>query len=282
MTLLEATDRLYDGIRVSPLTGAIGAEVAGVDLAALDADTFDELHDAFLRYKVLFFRSQGHVTTAQHVAFGQRWGRLEIHPFVANVPEHPEVIVLESTAEKPNAAETWHTDVTFRACPPLGSVLRGCIIPAVGGDTVWANMQLAYERLPDRVKEQIDGKVAVHSMEKVFGRGMSAEKREESLREFPPQSHPVVRTHPETGSKALFVNKPFTMYIKDVEPDESKRLLELLTAQASVPQYQCRFRWQPDSFAMWDNRCTQHYAVPDFYPAHRRMERVTIMGDRPR
>jgi taurine dioxygenase len=282
MAVLEATGRLYERIRVAPLTGAIGAEVGGIDLADVDDDTFSELHDAFLGYKVLFFRDQGHVTTAQHVAFGRRWGELEIHPFIANDGEHPEIIVLESTADKPNAAEAWHTDVTFRACPPLGSVLRGRIIPEVGGDTVWANMELAYEGLPDTVKERIEGKIAIHSMEKVFGRGMTAEKREESLKEFPPQEHPVVRTHPETGRRALFVNKPFTMCIKDAEPAESAQLVELLTRQVSTPQYQCRFRWRPDSFAMWDNRCTQHYAVPDFYPAQRRMERVTISGDRPR
>jgi taurine dioxygenase len=270
----------YQRIVVAPLTGALGAEVSGVDLADVDDEVFAELHRAFLRHKVLFFRDQ-HISTDQHIAFGRRWGELEVHPFVPNDAQHPEVIILESTAEKPNAAEAWHTDVTFRACPPLGSILRGRVIPPVGGDTVWADMQLAYERLPDEVKARIDDKVATHSMEKVFGRSMPADKREKALEEFPPQQHPVVRTHPETGARTLFVNRPFTVRIEGVEPDESRRLLELLTAQASVPQFQCRFRWRPDSFAMWDNRCTQHYAVPDFYPQHRRMERVTIIGDRP-
>ena len=143
-------------------------------------------------------------------------------------------------------------------------------------------MELAYEGLSDEVKSQIEGKVAVHSMEKVFGRSMSAEEREKALEEYPRQHHPVVRTHPETGRRSIYVNKPFTLYIEDVDRAESSRLLALLVAQASVPQYQCRFRWRTDSFALWDNRCTQHYAVPDFFPNHRRMERVTIIGDRPR
>jgi taurine dioxygenase len=274
-------DEAYQHLVVEPLTGALGAEVGGVDLADVDDDVFAELHRAFLRHKVLFFRDQ-HISIDEHIAFGRRWGELEVHPFVRNDAGHPEVIILESTADKPNAAESWHTDVTFRGCPPLGSILRGRVIPRVGGDTVWANMELAYEKLPDEVKAQIDGKVATHSMEKVFGRSMKPEEREAALAEFPPQQHPVVRTHPETGRRALFVNRPFTIRIEGVEPEESRRLLDLLTAQVSVPQYQCRFRWRPDSFAMWDNRCTQHYAVPDFYPQHRRMERVTIIGDRPR
>jgi len=274
-------DTVTDIITVEPLTGALGAEVGGVDLADVDDATFAEIHRAFLAHKVLFFRDQP-VTVGQHIAFGRRFGDLEVHPFITNHPEHPEIVVLESTAEKPNAAENWHSDVSFWAQPSLGSLLRGRVIPAVGGDTVWADMERAYAGLTDEVKSQIEGKVAVHSMEKVFGRHMSPEERERALEEYPRQHHPIVRTHPETGRRSLYVNKPFTLHIADVEPEESRRLLTLLTTQASVPQYQCRFRWRPDSFALWDNRCTQHYAVPDFFPAHRRMERVTIIGDRPR
>jgi taurine dioxygenase len=271
----------YERIRLAPLTGTLGAEVEGVDLGDVDEDTFAELHRAFLDHKVLFFRDQ-HCSTADHVAFGRRWGDLEVHPFIAGHPDHSEVLILESTGDKPNAAESWHSDVTFRACPSLGSILRGRIIPPVGGDTVWADMERAYEGLSDRIKSQIEGRMAVHSMEKVFGRGMTPDERARALEEYPPQRHPVVRTHPETGRRCLFVNGPFTVRIEDMEPEESDQLLRRLITQPSVPQYQCRFRWQPDSVAMWDNRCTQHYAVPDFYPHHRRMERVTVVGDRPR
>jgi taurine dioxygenase len=276
-----AAGRPFTRITVTPLTGALGAEVGGVDLAAVDDETFAEVHRAFLAHKVLFFREQP-ITIEEHIAFGRRFGDLEVHPFITNDATHPEVVILESTPEKPNAAESWHSDVSFRAEPSLGSLLRGCIVPEVGGDTVWANMELAYDGLTDEVKAQIEGKVAVHSMEKVFGRSMSAEAREKALAEYPPQRHPVVRTHPETGRRCIYVNKPFTLRIEDVEPEESDRLLKHLEAQTAVPQYQCRFRWRTDSFALWDNRCTQHYAVPDFFPRHRRMERVTIIGDRPR
>jgi taurine dioxygenase len=273
--------RDYTHIQVRPLTGSIGAEVAGVDLADVDDDTFAELADAWLDHKVLFFRDQGHLSQAQHIAYGQRWGTLEVHPFTRNDAAHPEIIVLESTPEKFEAAEFWHTDVTFRERPPLGSILRGMVIPPIGGDTLWADMELAYDRLDDATKEQIEGRVATHSMAKVFGRKVSAEEAERRRAEYPDVVHPVVRTHPVTGRRAVFVNKPFTLRIEGLEPEESERLLDRLYDQAKVPQYQCRFRWEPGSVAQWDNRCTQHYAVPDFCGQHRRMERVTIAGDRP-
>ncbi len=169
-----------------------------MQLRDLDDETIAELHDAWLDHKVLFFRDQ-ELTRDEHVAYGSRWGSLEQHPFTPNEAEHPEIVVLESTPEQFIAAEHWHSDVTWRACPSLGSILRGIVIPPVGGDTCWANMELAYEQLPDRVKEQIEGKFAVHSFVKVFGRRLSEEDREQKRREFPDQLHPVVRTHPETG-----------------------------------------------------------------------------------
>jgi len=271
----------YARINVAPLTGALGAEVSGVQLRDLDDETVDELHDAWLEHKVLFFRDQ-ELTPDEHIAYGRRWGSLEEHPFIANDTPHPEIVVLESTPERFVAAEQWHSDVTWRECPSLGSILRGVVIPPVGGDTCWANMELAYDQLPDRVKEKIEGKVAVHSFVKVFSFRLSEEEREQKRQEFPDQLHPVVRTHPETGRRSIYVNRPFTMHIEDMEPDESERVLDVLYRQASVPQFQCRFRWQPGSVAQWDNRCTQHYAVPDFAGQHRRMERVTVEGDRPR
>ena len=270
----------YQHIQVLPLTASIGAEVHGADLRSVDDDTFAELHDAWMQWKVLFFRDQ-HLSYGEHVAFGQRFGDLEIHPFLRNVPEQPEIIVFESTAEKPNAAEAWHTDVTFRECPPMGSALRGRVIPDVGGDTLWANMELAYERLPDKVKDAIAGRKAVHSYSKVFARDATGARKTEIATELPDVLHPIVRTHPVTGREVLFISKPFTLRIDDMEAEASERLLEQLYEQAKVPQFQCRFRWRADSIALWDNRCTQHYAVPDFFPHHRQMERVTIIGDKP-
>lgn len=270
----------YTRFALRPLTGAIGAEVRGVDLRDLDDATFAELRDAWLTYKVLVFRDQ-QLSQPEHVAYGRRWGELEVHPFATNAPGFDEILVLESTPEKFSAAESWHSDVTFRACPSLGSILRAVVLPPVGGDTVWANMELAYEQLPDDVKDQIEGRSAVHSMVKAFGRGMSAERLEAEHAKFPDQHHPIVRTHPETGRKALYVNRVFTRCVADMDPVESKTLLDRLYRQASVPQFQCRVRWEPGTVTQWDNRNTQHYAVPDYAGHLRRMERVTLAGDRP-
>ena len=278
---IEATAiKDYDRVRVLPLTGSIGAEIAGVDLRELDEEVITELRDAWMHHKVLFFRDQD-VDHAQHVAYGRAFGDLEIHPFVRSIEEHPEIIVLESTPEQFSAAEYWHSDVTFRECPPLGSVLYGRVIPEYGGDTCWANMELAYELLPDEIKEQIDGRYAVHSYVKAFGRTMSEQQRAEAREEFPDQKHPIVRTHPETGAKSLYINRPFTLTIDGMTPEESKPLRERLYQQSQIPEVQCRFRWRPGSIAQWDNRCTQHYAVPDYGGHRRRVERVTLLGDRP-
>ena len=270
----------YNRIHVEPLTGAIGAEVSNVDLRDFDDEIIAEIQDAWLQHKVLFFRDQD-LDHAQHVAYGRALGELEIHPFVRNVADHPEIIVLESTPEDFSAAEYWHSDVTFRACPPLGSVLYGRTIPDYGGDTCWANMELAYELLPDDVKEQIDGRYAVHSYVKAFGAGLSDAEKAEALEKYPEQKHPVVRTHPVTGAKSLFVNRIFTLTIDGMERDESRALRRRLYDQARLPEVQCRFRWRPGSIAQWDNRCTQHYAVPDYGGFSRRVERVTLIGDEP-
>lgn len=270
----------YNRFRVEPLTGTIGAEIAGVDLRELDDEVIAELHDAWMSHKVLFFRDQD-LTQAQHVAYGQSFGELEIHPFTRNVTEHPEVIVLESTAERFQAAETWHSDVSFRECPPLGSVLLGRIVPPYSGDTCFANMELAYELLPDSLKDDIDGMYAIHSFVKAFGPNMSAEEREQAALDYPDQKHPIVRTHPVTGAKILYINRSFVLTIDGMTPEESRSLRYRLYEQSMLPEVQCRFRWRPGSIAQWDNRCTQHYAVPDHGGRHRRMERVTLVGDRP-
>ena len=270
----------YDRIRVEPITGSIGAEIAGVDLREIDDELITELHDAWMAHKVLFFRDQD-LTHEQHVAYVRAFGEVEVHPFTNNVAEHPEILVLESTAENFQAAEVWHSDVTFREAPPLGSVLLGRILPPYGGDTCFANMELAYEMLDDEVKEQIADGVAIHSFLKTFGRNMSEEEQTKAKEDFPDQKHPIVRTHPVTGAKSLFINRNFTMGIDGMTADESRPLRRMLCAQAHIPEVQCRFRWRPGSLAQWDNRCTQHYAVPDHGGHQRRMERVTLIGDRP-
>ena len=270
----------YNRIKVEPVTGTIGAEVSEVALRDFDDEIIRELHDAWMAHKVLFFRDQD-LTHAQHVAYGAAFGELEIHPFVRSVPEHPEIMVLESSPESFQAAEYWHSDVTFRECPPLGSILLGRVLPPWGGDTCWANMELAYEHLDDDVRDEIDARYAIHSYVKAFGRGMSEAKRREAQQEFPDQKHPVVRTHPVTGSRSLFINRIFTLTIDGMTPEESRPLRQKLFDQAKRPEYQCRLRWRPGTIAQWDNRCTQHYAVPDHGGHVRRVERVTLAGDRP-
>jgi taurine dioxygenase len=278
---IEATSvRDFDRIRVEPVTGAIGAEVTNVDLRDIDDQVLAELGQAWLDHKVLFFRDQD-LTRDQHVAYGRLFGELEVHPFTRNAPEHPEIIVLESTADRFEAAEAWHSDVTFRECPPLGSILYGRIVPRWGGDTCWADMELAYDLLADEVKEQIEGLYAVHSYVKAFGRDMSEEQREEARETYPDQKHPLVRTHPVTGRRGLFMARNFMLTIDGMTPDESRGLRYRLYEQSTIPEIQVRFRWRPGSVAQWDNRCTQHYAVPDHGGQHRRVERVTLVGDRP-
>jgi taurine dioxygenase len=276
---------------LAPLTGTIGAEVTGLDLTQdLSDEIIDGLSEALVAHKVLFFRDQP-ITTDQHLALGRRFGPLEIHPFAqmsmfANDPERPELIVLESTAEKPGAAHVWHSDVSFRPEPSMASILRCRIAPDVGGDTLWANMAAAYEGLDDKTRSLISGLTAVHDWE-IFRYGFrkfgaaSDDVIAELGRDHPPVEHPVVRTHPVSGEKILYVNANFTRSIKGMKEAESQSLLERLYRQASIPDYHVRFRWRADSIAFWDNRSTQHYASADFFPRHRKMERVTIAGDRP-
>jgi taurine dioxygenase len=279
-------ERPYERFRLSPLSPTIGAEVEGVSLGEpLDPELHVELNRALLEWKVLFFRDQN-ITHAQQVAFARNWGPLESHPFARvtsfNQPDDkPEVVRLEKGADAKGQENVWHSDVTWRECPSLGSVLRAIEVPPVGGDTLWADMAAAYDCLPEGVKDRIDGLVAVHDWINTFGRGMDAATRDALRPDFPAVEHPVVRTHPETGRKMLYVNRAFTQHIVGLEPSESDELLDYLYRQASYPEYQCRFRWTPGAVAFWDNRSTQHYATSDYFPQRRVMERITIIGDRP-
>ena len=278
---VEATAvRDFNRIKVEPVTGSIGAEIANVDLREFDDEIIAELRQAWLDHKVLFFRDQD-LTHEQHLAYGRALGELEVHPFSPQVDGHPEILVLDSTPDKFLSAEVWHSDVTFRECPPLGSILLGRVIPPFGGDTCFANMELAYEMLPDDIKEEIDGLYGIHSYVKNFGRDLSDEERTKAYETYPDQKHPLVRTHPETGRKGLFMARNFMLTIDGMTPGESRDLRHRLYKQAEIPEVQVRFRWRPNSIAQWDNRCTQHYAVPDHGGQHRRVERVTLIGDRP-
>jgi len=273
--------RPYHRLSVAPLTPTIGAEIGGVDLREpLDDGLFAELHRALLEWKVIFFRDQ-RIDGEQHRAFAARWGELEVHPFLPH-GDSPYVVRFEKDAANQGYENIWHSDVSWRLVPSLGSVLRCIECPPSGGDTLWADMACAYDGLPDEVKERIDGLVAVHDFATSFGLAMTPEQVAQLREQYPPAEHPVVRTHPETGRRTLYVNEIFTSHVKGMDPRESESLLDVLFRQARVPEYQCRFRWTPGAIAFWDNRATQHYAVSDYFPARRVMERATIIGDRPR
>jgi taurine dioxygenase len=278
-------------IEVVPLTATIGAELRNVSLAQASRDTalFAELEELLLRYKVLFFRDQD-ITRGEHVALAERFGSLEDHPVAGSDPDHPGLVrIYKDLDSSPEHYENaFHCDATWREVPPMGSVLRCVETPLVGGDTIWVNMVEAYERLPARVKEQIAGLRARHSIEASFGAAMPDEKRRELHARFPDAEHPVVRTHPETGEEFLFVNAFTTHFVNyhtpenvrfgfDYSPGQSE-LLNYLIRQAAVPEFQVRWRWTKNSFAIWDNRCTQHYAVQDYFPGVRKMERAGIVG----
>jgi len=270
----------YGDFVVRPLTPRLGAEVVGVEMADVDESLAQSVHQAWMDWKVLFFRDQI-LEPAQHIRFAALFGEPEIHPYVPK-DGNAEVVVLDSAGEGPARANFWHTDVSFREKPPLGSVLRGRIIPDVGGDTSWIDMEQVYEDLTDDLKDKLDGATATHTMRNTFGAHLSPAELELELEKYPDQHHPVVRTHPVTDRKCLYLNAPFVSHLDGMDSAESKALLKrLYGAIYSKLEHQVRFRWQPNSFAMWDNRCTQHYAIYD-YTERRRVERVTLMGDRPR
>ena len=277
----ELAELKFVRIELAPLSPTIGVEIAGVDLRApLDDETFAEVKRALHAFKVIFFRDQP-ITVRQQLEFAQRFGELEEHPFLPAKDGHGEVIRFEKDEETVGVENIWHSDVSWREIPSLGSVLHAAEVPEVGGDTLWADMESAYEGLPDEVRERIDGMVAVHDFTRSFGHFLNAEQLAEKQKEYPAVEHPVVRTHVVTGRKSIYVNAVFTSHIVGLPPQESEELLSLLCRQASYPEYQCRFRWQKDSVALWDNRQCQHYAASDYWPMRRVMERVTIIGERP-
>lgn len=266
-------------ITVSPLTPAIGAEIGNIDLRQVSGDDIADIRAALLEYKVIFFRDQT-LSQEEHIAFARQFGELEIHPATPKAQNNPEVLHIAHGPDSKGEENFWHSDVTWREKPSLGSILKAVEVPPVGGDTLFANMVMAYELLSDDVKEVITGRVAVHDIARVFAGRLN--KSAEELRErYPPMEHPIVRTHPETGESVLYVNTAFTSHIKDMDEGESGRLLRKLYRTAANPEIQCRFRWQPGSLAFWDNRASQHFASSDYFPQVRKMERVTIAGDRP-
>ena len=264
-----------------PVAATIGAEITGVDLTtALPDSTIAELRGALLDYKVLCFRDQP-LTPAQHVAFARRFGDLEVHPFIPANAEQPELVRFAKSADVGGYENGWHSDVSWRAVPSMAAVLHAVAVPPTGGDTLFADMAAAYDGLPDDTKVRIDGLVAVHDHVSSFGHQVPPERRAEVRAQYPPVEHPVVRTHPETGRKLIYVNRFFTSHVVGLDAAESRALIEDLSRRAEIVEYQCRVRWTPDAVVMWDNRAVQHYACSDYWPSVRVMERASIIGDVP-
>jgi taurine dioxygenase len=272
---------------IVPLNPVIGAEIHGLDLSKpLGERTVAGIKKALLDHQVIFFRGQ-ELDPDSHMRLAGIFGELEPpHPIFPKIESHPQIAVLENDENRPPETNIWHTDVTWRDKPPLGSVLYGAEIPASGGDTMWASMTALYEALSPSMQKMLEGLRAVHSIAVFANSGnyetsQDAEKMMEVLKLYPPQSHPVIRTHPETGKKALFVNATFTTHIEGLPLDESAAILKFLAEKVKTPEFQVRFKWEKGSVAIWDNRATQHYAVADYYPQYRRMHRITINGDVP-
>jgi taurine dioxygenase len=273
--------------QIRPLTPAIGAVIEGVDLSQpLSDDLLGFVRQALLDHKVIFFEDQ-HITPVQHRDFAARFGELHTHPLYPGVPEAPELFILDNHAGNPTDNDSWHTDVTFIETPPMASILYAKSLPPLGGDTLWSDMKAAYEALSPAMRDFLVGLDAVHDFARGFPtRGIvantaGAAKHAEEVAKHPPVLHPVIRTHPETGEDGLFVNYGFTERIKGLRRKESDAILAMLFAHIQQPEFLVRWRWSDNAVAFWDNRVTQHYAVNDYLPNRRVMNRATVLGDRP-
>lgn len=268
----------YRILCVSPLTPHIGAEISGVNLSQpIGEDLAEELRQALLEWKVIFFRDQHSVGPDHHVALAAVWGEPEANPFFPKA-ETAGVSRLAKDDMVVGNENIWHSDHSFMAAPALGSVLRAVEVPPTGGDTMWADMAVAYDNLGEELKARIEGLTAVHDWVSSWGLAMTEEQIAAHRKNLPPVEHPVVVCHPQSGRKVLYVNEPFTTRIVGLSDAESRELLAELVLQARIPEFQVRFRWQPDSIAIWDNIAVQHYAINDYYPQRRVMERIALAG----
>ena len=273
-------------MEIEALGKCLGAKIHGLNLTQGIPDSrFADVHRAFLDHQVLVFADQ-HLEPRQLMAFAQRFGELEPqHPLFPAHPDEPQVTVILNDAELPPENNVWHTDVTWRRTPPLGTMLHAQVLPSSGGDTMWASMYAVYDALSTHDKARFETLRGVHSIATFSGSNEDTDdgsRVEETLAKYPPVEHPMIRTHPETGRRALYVNEGFTIRIADVDEDESNRILSSVWELVSGPEFQFRIQWSPNMLAVWDNRCTQHQAAADYYPEFRKMHRVTIVGDEPR
>lgn len=274
-------------IQVTRVTPAIGALVEGLDLSKELAPTeVARLSELLAQHQALFFRDQP-LTPQQQVRFAAQFGTLHVHPIYPVLPELPEILVLDTSKDFLPDNDNWHTDVTFSETPPLAGILSAKQMPSSGGDTLWSSCSAAYEALSEPMRRSLDGLTAQHSVAKSFPaeRWQSdpafKERYERAVAKHPPVNHPVVRTHPVTGRKGLFVNEGFTTHINELRPAESRALLDFLAAHAGRPEFTVRWRWKVNDLVFWDNRVTQHYAVADYLPERRVVYRATVNGDKP-
>lgn len=274
-------------IKTTPITPALGALVEGIQLAdELLQENFEFLHEALVKYQILFFHNQA-LTPQQQVRFAAHFGKLHIHPIYPVLPELPEILLLDTHAGFLPDNDNWHTDVTFTETPPYAAVLVAKQLPSVGGDTLWSSGAAAYEALSPPFRKFLDGLTAEHSVVKSFpaarwgSQPQDKEKYEAAVAKHPLVSHPVVRTHPISGRKGIFISEGFTTRINELNARESDALLAFLYVHIARPEFTLRWRWQVNDVAFWDNRITQHYAVADYLPERRIMHRATIVGDKP-
>lgn len=270
---------------VNPIANALGAELLGVDLTTgLTPEVFKEVRRQLVEHEVIFFRDQN-ISPEQHRALAASFGQLQTHPAYETVEGIPEITILESTAENPTKIEAWHSDMTFRKHPPLGCVLRSKIVPPKGGDTMWASMTTAYDALSAPMQSFLSGLTAEHDFSYGFKESLAEpggrERLAQAVVDNPPVVHPVIRTHPESGKKVIFVNSLFTTRILELSSGESDAILNFLYDHVTTPEFSCRFKWEPNSIAIWDNRSTQHKPINDYFPDHRMLHRVVIDGDKP-
>ena len=275
--------KTFKHIVAKPFAPNLGAEITGVDLSQTISEAeFSEIEAAFLAYQVLFFKDQKEIPPQVHIDLGKRFGPLHSHPAAPTMAGYPEIFEIHATRHSKVAnGEFWHSDVSCDEEPPLGTMLQIHILPPCGGDTMFSNMYAAYDALSDAMKTFLDGLSATHASEHIY-RGRYADRGQKDRDiAFPSASHPVVRTHPQTGRKALFVNRTFTTRINELSEEESNAVLKMLFEHAESIQFQIRFRWSKNDMAFWDNRCCMHRAIWDYWPEERKGRRVTIKGDRP-
>ena len=271
----------FEHITVTPRGVTLGAEISGVRRSGdLPEEGIAEIRRAWLDYKVVYVREQD-ISSTEHVEFARRFGQLEVHPFLLGSEEHPELVRFEKGVEAGGFENGWHHDVTWRETPSMGAILRSIQVPATGGDTAFSDMAAAYDGLDDEMQERLDGLQAAHDYTLAFGSFVDDSKKAEMREQYPVVHHPIVRTHPETGRKLLFVNAYFTSHVVDMDEHEGNQLLRYLISRASIMEYQYRVSWEPNQVTLWDNRIVQHYALSDYYPDVRIMERASIVGDRP-